>query len=162
MRVFLDTNILISALILLEMINAGTTLVRPDWVRFHWLMRIVGNVGNLIVAYFLITRGNPVVMVSLGGTLPNAAHVAQIVNQTISFCVWFAVITIIVQLAKNTIVGRKTFAPRESSPKNGSTNINPTGMSVGIRQPSISRSRTQCVSSPMLPYQITRYWPKVR
>src|SRR3984893_537667 len=91
----------ITALILLAMINAAATLVRPDWVRFHWLMRIVGNVGNLIVAYFLITRGNPVVMVSLDGTLPNAAHVAQIVNQTISFCVWFAVVTVVVQLAKN-------------------------------------------------------------
>lgn len=90
----------ICALILLEMINAGITLVRPDWVRFHWLMRILGNVGNLIVAFFLITRGKSVVMVSLSGT-PNAAHVAQIVNQTISFCVWFAVLTIIVQLAKN-------------------------------------------------------------
>ena len=90
----------ICALILLEMINVGITLVRPDWVRFHWLMRIVGNVGNLIVAFFLITRGKSVVMVSLSGT-PNAAHVAQIVNQTISFCVWFAVLTIIVQLAKN-------------------------------------------------------------
>jgi len=90
----------ICALILLEMINAGITLVRPAWVRFHWLMRIVGNVGNLIVAFFLITRGKSVVMVSLSGT-PNAAHVAQIVNQTISFCVWFAVLTIIVQLAKN-------------------------------------------------------------
>jgi hypothetical protein len=90
----------ISALILLEMINAGVTLVRPDWVRFHWLMRIVGNVGNLIVAFFLITRGKSVVMVTLSGT-PNAAHVAQIVNQTISFCVWFAVVAIIVQLAKN-------------------------------------------------------------
>jgi len=90
----------ICALILLEMINAGITLVRPDWVRFHWLMRILGNVGNLIVAFFLITRGKSVVMVTLSGT-PNAAHVAQIVNQTISFCVWFAVLTIIVQLAKN-------------------------------------------------------------
>jgi len=90
----------ICALILLEMINAGITLVRPDWVRFHWLMHIVGNVGNLIVAFFLITRGKSVVMVTLSGT-PNAAHVAQIVNQTISFCVWFAVLTIIVQLAKN-------------------------------------------------------------
>jgi hypothetical protein len=90
----------ISALILLEMINAAITLVRPDWVRFHWLMHIVGNIGNLIVAFFLITRGKSVVIVALSGT-PNAAHVAQIVNQTISFCMWFAVVTILLQLAKN-------------------------------------------------------------
>jgi hypothetical protein len=108
----------ISALILLEMINAGVTLVRPDWVRFHWLMRIVGNVGNLIVAFFLITRGKSVVMVTLSGT-PNAAHVAQIVNQTISFCVWFAVVTIIVQLAKNVrrlISSQPTGAPAAANP----------------------------------------------
>ena len=90
----------ISALILLEMINAAITLVRPDWVRFHWLMHIVENIGNLIVAFFLISTGKSVVMVTLSGT-PNAPHVAQIVNQTISFCVWFAVLTVIVQLAKN-------------------------------------------------------------
>lgn len=90
----------INALILLEMINAGITLIRPDWVRFHWLMRILGSVGNLIVAYFLITRGNPLVMASLGGT-PDAAHVAQIVNQTIYYCIWFAVVILIVQLVKD-------------------------------------------------------------
>jgi uncharacterized membrane protein len=82
------------------MINAGITLIRPDWVRFHWLMRIIGSVGNLIVAYFLITRGNPVVMASLGET-PNAARVAHIVNQTIYYCIWFAVVILILQLAKD-------------------------------------------------------------
>jgi hypothetical protein len=90
----------INALILLEMINAGISLIRPDWVRFHWLMRILGSVGNLIVAFFLITRGNPVVMASLGGT-PDAARVAQIVNQTIYYCIWFAVVIFVVQLAKD-------------------------------------------------------------
>jgi hypothetical protein len=89
----------ITALILLEMINAGITLIRPDWVRFHWLMRILGSVGNLIVAYFLIIRGNPVVM-ALGGT-PNAARVAQIVNQAITYCIWFAVAIVIFQLVKD-------------------------------------------------------------
>ena len=68
----------------------------------------------------------------------------------------------IVEVAKNTIVGKKPLAARESSPKNGSPNIKLTVISVGIRQPSINRSRTQCVSSPRLPYQITRYWPNVR
>ena len=49
------------------------------------------------------------------------------------------------------------------SPKNGSTNINATVISVGMAAtPSISRSRAQWVSSPRLPYQITRYWPNVR
>jgi hypothetical protein len=82
------------------MINAGITLIRPDWVRFHWLMSILGGVGNLIVAYFLISRGNPVVMASLGKT-PDAQRVAQIVNQTIYYCIWFAVAILILQLAKD-------------------------------------------------------------
>jgi hypothetical protein len=90
----------INALILLGMINAGITLIRPDWVRFHWLMSILGGVGNLIVAYFLITRGNPVVMASLGKT-PDAQRVAQIVNQAIYYCIWFAVVILILQLAKD-------------------------------------------------------------
>jgi hypothetical protein len=90
----------INALILLAMINAGITLIRPDWVRFHWLMRITGTVGNLIVAYFLITTGDPIVMVTLGKT-PDAARVAQIVNQTIYYGVWFSVVVLILQLAKD-------------------------------------------------------------
>jgi hypothetical protein len=108
----------ISALLLLEMINSGVTLVRPDWVRFHWFMSIAGNVGNLIVAAFLISRGKSVVLVTLSGT-PNAAHVAQIVNQTISFCVWFAVLTVIVQLAKNVrrlISSQPAGAPAAANP----------------------------------------------
>ena len=90
----------INALILLGMINAGVGLIRPNWVRFHWIMRILGSVGNLIVAYFLITRGNPVVMTSLSGS-SDAAHIAQIVNQTIYYCIWFAVVIFVVQLAKD-------------------------------------------------------------
>lgn len=90
----------INALILLGISNAGITLIRPDWVRLHWLMSILGGVGNLIVAYVLITRGNPVVMASLGGT-PDAQRVAQIVNQTIYYCIWFAVAILILQLAKD-------------------------------------------------------------
>lgn len=82
------------------MINAGITLIRPDWVRLHWLMSILGSVGNLIVAYFLTTRGNPVVMASLGKT-PDAQRVAQIVNQAIYYCIWFAVVILILQLAKD-------------------------------------------------------------
>ena len=108
----------INALILLEMINAGVTLIRPDWVRLHWLMRILGSVGNLIVAYFLVTRGNPVVMASLGGT-PNAARVAQIVNQTISYCIWFAVVIVVLQLVKDVrrlLASQPTGTPARANP----------------------------------------------
>jgi len=108
----------INALILLAMINAGITLIRPDWVRFHWLMRTVPGVGNLIVAYFLLARGNPVVVANLGGT-PNAARVAQIVNQTIYYCIWFAFIILILQLAKDAqrlLVVRPAGAPARAKP----------------------------------------------
>ena len=65
--------LLINALILLEMINAGVSLIRPD---------------------------NLVVMTSLSGT-SDAARVAQIVNQIIYYCRWFAVVIFVVQLAKD-------------------------------------------------------------
>jgi len=90
----------INLLLALAMINACITLIRPDLVRFYWLMRTIGSAGNLVVAYFLISRGNPVVMATFG-TAPNAAHVAQIVNQTIHYCFWFAFIILILQLAKD-------------------------------------------------------------
>ena len=59
-------------------------------------------------------------------------------------------------------VGRYTFAARESSPKNGAKNTISTADTVKFTHGWMSRSLGQCVSSPMLPYQITRYWPKVR
>jgi hypothetical protein len=89
----------ITVVILLEMVNAGVTLIRPDWVRFHWLMRIVASVGNLIVASLLITRGNPVIM-TLDG-VPNAARVAQIVNHSITYCAWFSVAILLFHLVKD-------------------------------------------------------------
>jgi hypothetical protein len=90
----------INALILLGIVNAGITLMRPDLVRFHWLMRTIVGVGNLIVAYFLIIRGNPLVMAISSGT-PDAARIAQIVNQTIYYCIWLSIVILIVQLVKD-------------------------------------------------------------
>src|ERR1700704_2129019 len=90
----------INALILLGIMNAGITLIRPDWIRFHWLMCTLGGVGNLVVAYILITRGNPLVVASSGGT-PNAQRVAEIVNRSIYYGIWFAVVILILQLAKD-------------------------------------------------------------
>jgi hypothetical protein len=90
----------INALILLGIIGAGITLVRPDWVRLHWLIRVLVGVGNLIVALFLLKSGDSIVIVHLGQA-PDAARVAQIVNQTIYYCIWFAVVILIVQLVKD-------------------------------------------------------------
>jgi len=90
----------INGLILLGIIGAAISLVRPDWVRLHWLIRVLVSVGNLIVALFLLKRGESIVIVHLGKA-PDAARVAQIVNQTIYYCIWFAVIMVIVELVKN-------------------------------------------------------------
>jgi hypothetical protein len=90
----------INALILLGIIGAGISLVRPDWVRLHWLIRVLVSAGNLIVALFLLKSGNSIVIVDLGKA-PDAARVAQIVNQSIYYCIWFAVIMVIVELVKN-------------------------------------------------------------
>jgi hypothetical protein len=90
----------ISGLILLGIIGAGISLVRPDWVRLHWLIRALVSVGNVIVALFLLKSGDSIVIVDLGKA-PDAAHVAQIVNQTLHYCIWFAVIMVIVELVKN-------------------------------------------------------------
>jgi hypothetical protein len=90
----------INGLILLGIVGAGITLIRPDWIRLHWLIRVLVSVGNLIVALFLLKSGDSIVIVDLGKA-PDAARVAQIVNQTLHYCIWFAVIMVIVELAKN-------------------------------------------------------------
>ena len=75
-------------------------LVWPDWVRFYWLIRVLVDLGNLIVAFFLLIKGDPIVVAHLGKA-PNAAHVEQIVNQTIHYCIWFAVAMVVLQLVKD-------------------------------------------------------------
>src|SRR5258706_7334025 len=71
----------INGLILLGIIGAGTSLVRPDWVRLHSLIRVLVSVDNLGVALFFLRRGDSIVIAHLGKA-PDAARVAQIVNQT--------------------------------------------------------------------------------
>jgi hypothetical protein len=90
----------INGLILFGIIGAGISLVRPDWVHLHWLIRVLVSVGNLTVALFLLKRGDTLVTAHLGKA-PDAAHVEQIVNQTIHYCIWFAVAMGIVQLVKD-------------------------------------------------------------
>jgi hypothetical protein len=90
----------INALILLGIVGAGISLVRPDWIRLHWLIRVLVSAGNLTVGLFLLKSGDSIVIVDLGKA-PDAAHVAQIVNQTLHYCIWFAVIMVVVELLKN-------------------------------------------------------------
>ncbi len=90
----------IVALILLGMIHAGINAIRPDWVRFHWLMSIVTRVGELMLWYFLIRAGSLVVSVNASGPV-DYLRVAQIVNQTIYYGIWFTAVISIVRLAKD-------------------------------------------------------------
>jgi hypothetical protein len=106
----------ICGLILLGIIGAATTLVRPDWVRLHWLIRVLVSLGNLVVAIVLLQRGGSIVTVHLGQT-PDAAHVAHIVNQAIYYCIWFALVILLVQLVKDvrSFLATKPVASRDRS-----------------------------------------------
>jgi hypothetical protein len=101
----------INALLFLGIISSAVSLLRPDWVSFHWFMRILASVGNLVVGYFLVTRGNPMVMANVGGTA-DAVRVAKIVNQAIYYCILFAGLIVLVQLVKDI---RRLFATNPGS-----------------------------------------------
>ena len=88
----------IVALILLGMVHACINLVRPDWVRFYSLMRIVTRVGWLVLCYLIIKAGNLIVATNATGTF-STQRVAQIVNQTIYYSILFAAVISIVHLA---------------------------------------------------------------
>ncbi|HXN50359.1 MAG TPA: hypothetical protein VN943_00375 [Candidatus Acidoferrum sp.] len=90
----------IVAMILLGMIHAGVNLIRPDWMRFHWLMSVVTRVGELVVCYFLIRAGSLVVSTNASGPV-DYHHVAQIVSQAVYYGIWITAAISIVQLAKD-------------------------------------------------------------
>lgn len=91
----------IAALILVGMASAGVTLVRPEWVRFHWALRIFRRVGGLVLCYVIIRSTNPMVIASVIGN-SGAEHLAQIVNQTVYYSVLITAATFGVQLAFDT------------------------------------------------------------
>ena len=90
----------IVALILLGMIHAGINAIRPDWVRFHWLMSIVTRVGELMLCYFLIRAGGLVVSVNASGPV-DYPRVAQIVNQIFYYGIGVTAVISIMRLAKD-------------------------------------------------------------
>jgi len=90
----------IVALILLGMIHAGINVIRPDWMRFHWLMNVITRAGEVGLCYFLIRAGS--LVVSANVTEPVDYHrVAQVVNQTVYYGIWLAAVISIVHLAKD-------------------------------------------------------------
>ena len=90
----------IVALILLGMIDAGVTAVRPDWVRFHRVMSVVTRAGGLVLCYFLIRAGSLIVSANAAGPV-DYHRVTQIVNQAVYYGIWFTAVLSIVQLAKD-------------------------------------------------------------
>jgi hypothetical protein len=71
-----------------EIVRACINLARPDWVRFHAVVRVFVQAGGLAIVYFLIKAGSYVTAadgVAGGGSLP---HTIEIVNQ----CVFYSLV----------------------------------------------------------------------
>jgi hypothetical protein len=108
----------LAGLILLGMISAGINLIRPDWVRFHWLMRILRRAGGLVLCYLLVRTGNPIVIANIGRA-PDAARVAQIVNQTVYYGILFTAVISVIHLVKDirrVIASEPAGAPARANP----------------------------------------------
>src|SRR4029077_14857650 len=74
--------------------------IRPDWMRFHWLMNVITRAGGVGLCYFLIRAGS--LVVSANVTEPVDYHrVAQVVNQTVYYGIWLTAVISIVHLAND-------------------------------------------------------------
>ena len=60
------------------------------------------------------------------------------------------------------MTGQYSFAAFDSRPRNGIAKVRKMRAYVTSFHGAMSRSRMKCVSSPRLPYQMTRYWLNVR
>jgi hypothetical protein len=90
----------IVALLLLAMAHTAINVLRPDWVRFHWLMSAITRAGGLVLCYFLLTAGNLVVSANITRAA-DYEHVIRIVNQAFYYCILFTAVISIVHLAKD-------------------------------------------------------------
>jgi hypothetical protein len=107
----------VAGLILLGIFSAGVNLVRPDWVRFHWLMRVLRRAGGLVLCYLVLRAGNPIVMATASS--PNAVRVAHIVNQTLSFSILFSVILSVIYVVsdlRRLLASDPARAPAQANP----------------------------------------------
>src|SRR5262245_19939636 len=89
---------------------------------------------------------------------PNGAD-AGMVEYTEGYTSMYRIIHMPTRLAtaNRNSVGLNTFAARESSPKNGTTKTRTVDHTVIHTQGGLRRRCMKNVSSPRLPYQITRY-----
>ena len=89
----------IVALTLLGMMHAGINVIRPDWLRFHWLMSIIERTCGLALCYFLIQAGNLVVAANTTGPMDHP-RLVQILNQSFYYGILFMAVIFIVEIAK--------------------------------------------------------------
>ena len=89
-------------LALAGMVQAGVNLLRPDWVRLHYIYSIVCSIGWLLICFFLLKAGNVVVLVDLPGS-PAFGYLrtVAILNQSFYFCLWGVVIASAVNLFRH-------------------------------------------------------------
>jgi hypothetical protein len=102
-----------------EIVRAIINLVRPDWVLFRGIVRVIAQAGGLAVVYFLIKAGTWVTaagsMTEGGG---NSARTLQIINQCFLYGLVGAAI-----YSGVMIVVRITQLIRQSRGQSGSGNM---------------------------------------
>jgi len=76
-----------------EIVRAFINLVRPDWVLFRMVYRILLHAGSLAVAYVLLRAGTWVVASNGGANLPGGYHgTIDIANQVFYWVLLFTII----------------------------------------------------------------------
>jgi hypothetical protein len=105
-----------------EIVRASINLVRPDWVRFRGIVRVILHGGGLAIVYFLIKAGSWVTMAdsveSAGG---NSARTLEIINQCFFYLLVAAAIWSVA-----TLVLRITQLIRQPRRQSGSGNVGAT------------------------------------
>jgi len=72
------------------MAQAGVNLIRPDWVRLRWLVRVATDAANLGICYFLIRAG--VWVMAAQGASASYLQAVSTVNRVIFFALWAAAV----------------------------------------------------------------------
>src|SRR5271154_3397897 len=112
----------IVALTVAEIVRASINLVRPGWVLFRGIVRVIVNVGGLTVVYFLIRAGSWVTAAgSMAEGAGNSARTLEIINQCFLYGLVGAGI-----ISAATIVLRTVQLIRQLRGQSGSGNVGAT------------------------------------
>jgi hypothetical protein len=113
---------LIVLLTVAEIVRASISLVRPDWMLFRGIVRVIVNVGGLTVVYFLIRAGSWVTAAgSMAEGAGNSARTLEIINQCFLYGLVGAGI-----ISAATIVLRTVQLIRQLRGQSGSGNVGAT------------------------------------